>query len=360
MNFSSEVRAAPSLRFNENLQYIRAFAALSVMLFHAAHYIHAYLGPGLYDIFHNFLGLYGVAIFFALSGYLMVELSQRQNAHIFLASRIIRIYPALFLATAFALLSAPVRISEHFQWISLTLVPGGDIFYALNVEWTLVHEIFFYVLLFTIIYIKIERILPLFGLLWITIIVLRYGTAMPKIGHADITQIFFMTANVGFATGLIIPFILRCIPRIPFLLVAFFFASIPITFFVPVYFARITSGIGSAALITAALQTSEPIFKGATSRVMRSLGDWSYAMYLIHVPVILFLVRHIPTLGWPEFSYIVCVFGAILASIALGKADITIHQYTRKMMQNTPPMVLTQRINAFVIAYLFLSVVWLT
>ncbi|MEL4070895.1 acyltransferase family protein [Ochrobactrum sp. GPK 3] len=88
------------------------------------------LGAGLYDVFHHFLGLYGVAIFFALSGYLMVELSSRQNAHAFLAARIIRIYPALLIATLFALISDPFRLIEKFNWVYITLVPAGPIFYA--------------------------------------------------------------------------------------------------------------------------------------------------------------------------------------------------------------------------------------
>ncbi|MBA8818993.1 hypothetical protein BRY73_19975 [Ochrobactrum sp. P6BS-III] len=357
MNFNSVARTDTPLKFNENLQYIRAFAAMSVMLYHAAHYVHAHLGAGLYDVFHHFLGLYGVAIFFALSGYLMVELSSRQNAHAFLAARIIRIYPALLIATLFALISDPFRLIEKFNWVSITLVPAGPIFYVLNVEWTLVHEMFFYLLVFGFISLNLRKFLPLFAACWIALLLARYGAPMPRIGRANIAEMFFMTANAGFAAGLIVPVILSRIPRTPMLMIAGFCLSIPLTFFVPAYFARITSGVGSAFLIVAALQTTAPVFRGASARALKSLGDWSYAMYLIHVPVILLVVRHLPSFKWPEITYFLCVGAATLASVVLGRADIKIHQVTRNILKRTPTVTLNAGVNLFVIAYILISMI---
>lgn len=359
MNVTSEMKIKTPLQYNENLQYIRAFAAISVMLYHAAHYVHAHLGAGFYDIFHHFMGLYGVAIFFALSGYLMMELSSRQQAANFLAARIIRIYPALILATIFAILSDPSRVGVKFDWISVTLIPAGHIFYSLNVEWTLVHEMFFYVLVFGFIYLKLEKLLPIFGLFWIIVLVVRYGNTMPRIGQANISEIFYLTANAGFSAGLIIPTMLRYIPRIPLVLVLLFMISIPVTFFVPAYYARITSGVGAALLVAAALQRSTPIFNGIIARTFKNFGDWSYAMYLIHVPVILLIVRHLPIKAWPEATYLLCVIAAVLASIALGKADLKIHRYTRGAVRRMDANLLNRRIFAFVLAYVTLSTIWL-
>ncbi|MBA8841938.1 acyltransferase [Ochrobactrum sp. RH2CCR150] len=360
MNVITELQNTAPLQYNENLQYIRAFAAISVMLYHAAHYVRAHLGAGLYDVFHHFMGLYGVAIFFALSGYLMAELSRRQNPTIFLTARIIRIYPVLMLATMFAVLSDPFRVGEKFDWISITLIPAGHIFYSLNVEWTLVHEMFFYMVVFGFIYLKIEKFLPIFGVFWIVVLIARYGNPMPRIGQANISEIFYLTANAGFSAGLIIPAIVRRIPKMPLFLVIVFLISIPITFWVPAYYARISSGIGSAFLVAAALQYPTPIFNGITARVFKKLGDWSYAMYLIHVPVILIIVRQVPVQAWPEATYLLSVVASTLASIALGKADIKIHHYTRNAVRGMDTDLINRRVVAFVLAYLALSIVWLT
>jgi peptidoglycan/LPS O-acetylase OafA/YrhL len=120
MDTRADVSGHSTYSFNENLQYLRAIAALAVMLFHAAHYVHGYLGPGLYDVFHHFLGLYGVAIFFALSGYLMAILAGKQSAHHFLASRIARIYPAMWIATAVAAIVDPKRILPNLDAAALS------------------------------------------------------------------------------------------------------------------------------------------------------------------------------------------------------------------------------------------------
>ncbi len=359
MNVIPEMKIKMPLQYNENLQYIRAIAAISVMLYHAAHYVRAHLGAGFYDIFHHVMGLYGVAIFFALSGYLMVELSSRQNPTNFLTARIIRIYPALMLATIFAVFSDPFRVGERFEWISVTLIPAGHISYALNVEWTLVHEMFFYMIVFCFIYLNIQKLLPFFGFFWIVVLIARYGNAMPRIGQANISEIFYLTANAGFSAGLVIPTLIMRIPRIPLVLVLFFFISIPVTFWMPAYYARITSGIGSAFLVAAALQNSIPIFRGKTARVFKNLGDWSYAMYLIHVPMILLIVRHVPVKAWPEATYLLSVLASILASIALGKVDIKIHHYARNAVRGMDTVLLNRRIGAFVLAYIALSIVWL-
>ncbi len=360
MNVILEMKIKAPLQYNENLQYIRAFAAISVMLYHASHYVRAHFGAGFYDIFHHFMGLYGVAIFFALSGYLMLELSSRQNPTIFLTARIIRIYPALMLATIFAVLSDPFRVGERFDLISITLIPAGNIFYSLNVEWTLVHEMFFYIIIFSFIYLNIQKFLPLFGFFWIIVLIARYGNEMPRIGQANVAEIFYLTANAGFSAGLIISTIVKRIPRMPLPFVLLFLISIPVTFWVPAYYARITSGIGSAFLIAAALQSPAPIFNGTTARIFKSFGDWSYAMYLIHVPVILLIVRHVPAKSWPEVTYLLSIIASILVSIALGKADIRIHHYTRNAVRGMNTELLNRRVHAFVFAYVALSIIWLT
>ena len=78
-----------------SIQYVRAFAALLVVLYHQAVYLERMRGEvWLHDIVQGLPGLYGVIAFFVLSGFLMAEIAPRYSAATFLVHRIIRIYPA--------------------------------------------------------------------------------------------------------------------------------------------------------------------------------------------------------------------------------------------------------------------------
>jgi peptidoglycan/LPS O-acetylase OafA/YrhL len=352
-------RGSVTLKFNENLQYVRAIAALSVMLYHAAHYVHIQLGPGLYDGFHHFLGLYGVEIFFALSGYLMMELSQKQSAYRFLVARIVRIYPALLIATIIAIILDPFRIIPKFDWRSITLVPSKFIFYSLNVEWSLVHEMFFYIVISTFIFSSFQRFLPVVGILWIIVIIHYSATPLPRIGRADISQILIMQANAGFAAGLLIPFISRLFARWSAFFLVIFVAAIPVSYFGPAYYARIIAGIGSAFLVAAAVQRTRPVLVGKPATVMKNLGDWSYAMYLIHVPVVLVVLRILPSGLNKLVVYILCVIMAFVFSIGLGVIDLKIHSFLRNKVRHMQDDILKNRMAVFVAGYFFLSLVLL-
>jgi exopolysaccharide production protein ExoZ len=136
---------ASSLR---SIQYLRGLAALMVVVYHASHYLGVYRGvPPLPRL--SGLGLYGVSIFFAISGYLMATLVRRTDPLVFMAHRLVRIYPTFLIVVALygaisALLSRPFVL----DWVALTLVPAGPRIYALDVEWTLLFEVSFYVALF--------------------------------------------------------------------------------------------------------------------------------------------------------------------------------------------------------------------
>ena len=81
-------------RRNRNLQWLRAFAALSVVLYHASVYLDRFVGDDRFlRLFDGRFGLLGVAIFFAISGYLMAEILPRTDPWSFLTHRIVRIYP---------------------------------------------------------------------------------------------------------------------------------------------------------------------------------------------------------------------------------------------------------------------------
>lgn len=106
-------------------------------------------------------GAAGVVVFFLVSGYIITYVLQTQNSFEFLIKRIFRIYPlyifAVLLQTVLLNLIEHVPVNLHVLIPQLLLI--GDFFHVpltLNqVEWTLRIEILFYLLMFTIHYLKI-------------------------------------------------------------------------------------------------------------------------------------------------------------------------------------------------------------
>ena len=170
------------MKFNNNFNLIRLFAALQVAIVHSASYLDINLQ------FLQFLNLFpGVPIFFFISGYLIIK-SFRNNNKLknFFYNRILRIYPGLYFCFFITVIS--IIISEYFKNIDINyyqlflwLVTQLSFFQIYNPDflrgygvgvingslWTISVEIQFYLLTFFIYLIlsKYKKLLILiFGL----------------------------------------------------------------------------------------------------------------------------------------------------------------------------------------------------
>ncbi|MDM9648175.1 acyltransferase [Rhizobium sp. S163] len=131
------------------IQYLRAFAALAVVVFHAAEKSGE----------HFAIGAAGVDVFFVISGFIMWVISERRpmTPQGFLLDRLRRIAPSYWLVTAIMIAGAVAGLFPNLQLTtshilaSLFFIPAhspstGDIWPVLVQGWTLNFEIFFYVL----------------------------------------------------------------------------------------------------------------------------------------------------------------------------------------------------------------------
>ena len=129
------------------IQYLRAAAAIAVVLFHAAE------KTG----YHFAIGAAGVDVFFVISGFIMWVVSARREPtpSQFLRARIRRIVPVYWLATflmvagALAGLFPNLVLTAGHVAASLFFVPmrspsSGEIWPVLVQGWTLAYEMFFY------------------------------------------------------------------------------------------------------------------------------------------------------------------------------------------------------------------------
>lgn len=146
------------------LQILRAFAAWAVVFHHYCQVIFSWnttqslLGAQLGLFFMNY-GKLGVDVFFVISGFIIyLSLYKNPNAGQFLWNRMIRIYPAywcftlLLVALSFFI---PIFLSEwnaQSLTLSMLLVPHENpsqslgMFPFLPVGWTLIFEMYFYLL----------------------------------------------------------------------------------------------------------------------------------------------------------------------------------------------------------------------
>ena len=210
MSLSAETLSEMNPRgFLNNLQALRAYAALSVVLVHLGQ---SYRGM-------ESLGHYGVDVFFVLSGYLMTRIA-RSDPSQFFVRRLIRIVPIYWLFTVLlfgATLVVPEMLNstkaqgDHL-WKSLLFVPfrkdNGFCQPLLYLGWTLNYEMFFYVLYAIGIWGSKSRA-P-----WLTILLVAILPAVCALGHPSsvVVQYFGSSIVFEFVLGILVYQVLASVP----------------------------------------------------------------------------------------------------------------------------------------------------
>ncbi len=137
-----------------SIQYLRAFAALSIVFHHAREQF-----PGFKAVFPSDIGSAGVDIFFVISGFIMVFITETgdRSAPKFIWNRIIRIVPLYWFYTIISVLLYTVAsglfrgngLTPEHVILSLLFIPHlnpGDLSLSplIKIGWTLNYEMFFY------------------------------------------------------------------------------------------------------------------------------------------------------------------------------------------------------------------------
>jgi exopolysaccharide production protein ExoZ len=301
------------------IQYLRAFAALAVVVFHAAERTgHAFA-----------IGAAGVDVFFVISGFIMWVIVERRpvSPGRFLAERIRRIVPVYWLATGvmvaggLAGLFPNLVLTAGHVAASLFFVPArspssGQLWPVLVQGWTLNYEMFFY-------------------LIFAACLMLR-----PRIRFAVMAAVFCLLVAIGLvvqsAASLLVaytrPIILEFVAgmgiarlwlagRIPGWRLAFGLLAIGLLGFAAIGILRLpfdewTCGPLACALVygTAALERRGGI---ARLSVPALLGSASYSIYLWHTFAVSLAARVGPMLGLPEgVTFALSVGAGIVVGIA--------------------------------------------
>jgi exopolysaccharide production protein ExoZ len=277
----------------------------------------------------------GVDIFFVISGFIMVVISRGRfqmpaELGMFLYKRVTRIYPLYWLYSLVILglfLAAPELQKTHSHLAASLLLLPQSVTPLLGQGWTLVHEVYFYVV-FSFALLLPEKQLSRFLLLWGLLVAAGYnmylqhplqlGSATVKLITNPITIEFVLGACIALAVqrgahrggwwcliggSLLLPASLLFFDPLEFEGLRFFCYGLP------------------ALLILYGAVTLEKEGRFQLPRWLGALGDVSYSIYLSHILVITAVgrmwskVQH-PGLWDNALAVIVMAGGAVACGIA--------------------------------------------
>jgi peptidoglycan/LPS O-acetylase OafA/YrhL len=312
----------------KNIQALRLFAALLVFVQHAYFFSSQLVGDQAMEFRKLNLGGTGVYIFFIISGFVMALQTEKTSTS-FASHRIARIYPAYFLALALSTLMFFLFSSYRpsFTGIaSLLLFPTGTLNSTFQVPyWTLVYEMFFYALILLLMTLTRARpsMINLALLLWLVAIfgASHYGVKV-NIPSPDYTSIFLSPLNIYFITGF---FLARfCLStnhtaaRLAFLLIA-----IELVLNGEVRYTLSVAVFGALAIVLITQLKPLPNF-------LNALGDYSYGIYLLHLPIIFCLYLALKPAG-ASFATSLVLMAVVVLPVAIGFGKFEHWLYQKKL-----------------------------
>jgi peptidoglycan/LPS O-acetylase OafA/YrhL len=316
---------------------LRAVAAVSVVLEHALDIGTGINGRPTEQVTTFPFGAAGVLIFFVISGY-VIGLTRHIPTREFATRRIIRIYPPFWIACIIAIVAinsaggdAHLGISD---WRTLLLIPTTRINGSLSIPyWTMLFELAFYAAACAVFFLKLGgRMLSLVALVWIGAILLSLRhftqdtTAIPGV------FVLLSPYSTFFAVGLLVclneQWLLRANAGL-LLIAAFLLASLAEAIS-PLprlhWIAPSSAHLLLAAAIGLIVHLASRI--RFVPEIVLTLGNSSYGLYLLHLPVNSVLTLAIRGTRLAELNYLpdVVLFVVPLAfGVAFGLIDFRVH-----------------------------------
>lgn len=322
------------------VEALRAFAAVSIVVFHAAGVVRAQF-PGADVPMIGLIGDRGVDIFFVLTGFVTV-LGGWQPWARWLARRLVRIVPLLWIVVLgfFAVKIAVLGQGMGWDRLAISLVP---IPVALEpapiIVWTLRHVFLFYAM------VALVLAAPRWGGwamgLWLAGAVVQTGLGMAGTPMTGLAAFVFSSFHLQFALGGLAAWVWTR-GQVTSLVPALAGIGAGVAFLVaqglwPVYRTgtfdyvspqatgwMLVSGLAIAAMVYG-LARAEGMVR--IPGLVRHLGAASFAIYLVHGPLMGMLAKIWVAAGLPPTDWI----GAALVLAALGGGMVLHHAVERPM-----------------------------
>ncbi len=297
-----------------SIQILRIVFMSMVLYLHVRAYLFIYGGQT--DTFFNLVpdAFMAVALpFFSISGFIMaflIDIGYRN----FLVRRLLRVYPTYWCGVVISVIVGYLmwgKLPGKELFAAASLLPVGPADLPLRVEWTLIYEIVYYIVITPFASPRLRRYFPAFLVVWGLAVIVAYLAFGLREGYVFNTwrTVLFAGYNLYFITGALVYYLQkRTGPLHPALAVGILVACSVFTvawgWNRPLGVIKSLSEIGPWSLCTAATLFAvvklEDYVRHPFLIAVSNFGDYAYAYYLIHA-VILSAVFSIMvyTLGWP-------------------------------------------------------------
>ena len=205
------------MTFN-SIQYLRSVAILLVFFYHG--YVISgkyYQHEGILQYF-KYSGMIGVILFFVISGFIMSYILHIKEKNFYL-KRILRIYPVFMIAVMIIIFLKVLffgAIKEPYLPYAITLLPldimkitsvSGKMLvppYPLGIEWSLIFELFFYLIVGIFNNALMRKFFIYFNFVWLAIIIYMYFQHHTVLStRVNYSEIFFSLYNIPFIVGVL-------------------------------------------------------------------------------------------------------------------------------------------------------------
>ncbi len=297
---------------SELTQLMRFMAAALVLYAHHTYYYFERIDP-LFRV--STLGPAGVALFFMISGLVMVVSTRRiplngAGAKDFMLRRLIRVVPAYWVATTLKVLIAIVLpqlvLSNGFDFVrvlaSYFFVPmfndAGAVQPILGVGWTLIHEMYFYLVFAAALVLGLRPWVAVSAFI-VVVCFTGFGWAPKNASMVVATHPFNLYFVLGMVAGAAV-----CSKRYPkqlrYAVSASMYALLVLNLFYPDSLAPFIAQ-PVALLLGGTMLLAYDVRLPAVLRPLVKLGDSSYTLYLFHTfystLFLLILHRVLPSLS---------------------------------------------------------------
>lgn len=289
----------------DSLQFLRAFAAISVMIFHGTKMLEAQLKFKFLDkLFVS--GYSGVDVFFVISGFIILHTSNTQDFNVFrfFKKRFIRIFPVYWLVTIALLIAYCISPSSDQSYKgninviigSLTLFPQKQ--YVVGIAWTLTFEVMFYIV-FAIAYSAGKKCLYITLITWSAIILLLYALGIKA--SNTFADMFLNPIILEFGFGCLLAYLYEHYKHVK---ASSLIAATGILLFITSWFvfynAKYTNDDAFGSNLSRVYLFGVPAaisiygllyYANKVSPIFIYLGNASYSLYLIHGTVISVILK---------------------------------------------------------------------
>ena len=301
-----------------SVQYLRAIAALLVVLHHARN-----PKPWLFNPLEEFMGgTTGVDIFFVISGFIMFTAARHEQVGTFLWRRLVRVAPLYWIATllmlALAVRGGEIQTADRLASLvkSFLFIPHFSVDFPDQVwpyfipGWTLNYEMFFYALF--AVGIAFGRPLVVTSCIIGSLVALGLATRPESAIGLTYTNLMLLQFLAGVWIGYV---------HSKRVFSSWLGILLPVGFVVIFMVGEnvILRGLAACAILVGALALEPAVPK---LNLLKALGDASYAIYLFHVPALFLasaVVRRLPLQGWLQFGAMIaaCMVTAMVVGLVV-------------------------------------------